>query len=392
MPPARRQLLREINRSQVLNAIRTDGPISRINLSKLTGLSQSTITSISALLIEEDIIFETQVGDSTGGRPPILLDLNPESLFVIGIKLTENHIFAVLTDIKAVVREAFSFDAPAGDRTMDWGVNFIREAVEQTIAESGVKRAKLAGVGIGMAGIFDHGICRQSAFFDWHDEPVRDLVEASIGLPTYIDNDVNTLTIAEEWFGYGKEVDNLVVVTLGRGIGMGILVDGRFYGGAQGGAGQLGHTVVDPDGPFCSCGKQGCLETFVNDSALLKAASDIANTNVTMLDLVDLLETNTDIQAEIERRAHLLGRSLANVVNLLDPSILIITGEGTWIGDRFFEPVRMALAQHTLPDLQENFEVVIREWGDDIWAHGAACLVLKEVYKSPVSTFETTVS
>lgn len=391
MPPARRQLLRDINRSQVLNIIRTQGPVSRINISRLTGLSQSTVTSIAASLMEEAIILETQVGDSTGGRPPILLDLNPDSLYVIGIKLTEYHAYSVLANLKADIVDACQFEAPTGEHTISWGVHFIQEAVQQLMARNGLKRNQVAGLGIGMAGIFADGVCQQSAYFDWAGQPVADMVEEGVGLPTYIDNDVNTLTIAEEWFGHGNEVDNLIVVTLGRGVGMGLIIDGRFYGGANGGAGQFGHTLVDPNGPMCPCGKHGCLEVYVNERALLEAANAVVDVKVTQANLTELALVHQQVAEAIAKRGHLLGARLADVINLIDPARLVITGEGTWIGDLLFKPMRDAVETYTLPNLLKQHEIVVQEWGEETWAHGAACLVLREVYKSPVAHFESSV-
>lgn len=388
MPPANRVLLRAINRSQVLNTIRTHGPISRADIARVTGLSQATVTTITAELINEGLILEKQTGNSTGGRPPILLDLNPESLYVVGLKLTEHYISAALTNIRADVITNLTIPASGETHSVEWVVDFVEEAVERSLTAAGVGRGQLAGVGIGMAGVIDSvtGECRYSPFFQWQDVPFRQLVEERLRVPVYVDNDVNTLTMAEQWFGHGRDVDDFLVITIGRGIGMGIVVNGQFYRGAGGGAGELGHTVIDPEGPLCDCGKHGCLETYVSDGALVRQARDaLQGEELTIEEMVARASDGEPaLQAIFKRAGHVLGVGVANMVNIFDPARIIITGEGTRAGALLFDPMLESIERHTFNGLAEDVEIVIQEWGDEAWARGAASLVLRELYKSPI--------
>ena len=131
-------------------------------------------------------------------------------------------------------------------------------------------------MGLGLAGIVDseRGLLRRSPYLGWRDLPLRDLLQERLNVPVYIDNDVNTLTLAEQWFGAGQGIDDFLAITVGRGVGLGIVTNHQFYRGARGGAGEFGHTVVDPLGPLCDCGKRGCLETFVGDPGLLRMAAE----------------------------------------------------------------------------------------------------------------------
>jgi predicted NBD/HSP70 family sugar kinase len=243
-------------------------------------------------------------------------------------------------------------------------------------------------VGIGLAGVVDfaHGIVRQNPFFGWRDIPLRDLVQARVRVPVYIDNDVNTLTLSEKWLTTGQPKENYIVVTVGRGVGMGIVINGQIYRGQYGGAGEFGHMVVDPNGPKCDCGKTGCLESLVSEQALVATAQREVDQGISDLD--DLIQRATDRHAgaiEVFNRAGaVLGRQLANLVNLFDPQLIIISGEGVRMGDLFFSAVRRGFKDCVMPGLSEDTEIRINSWGDDIWALGAASLVIAEIFSSPI--------
>ncbi|HEX9674665.1 MAG TPA: ROK family protein, partial [Anaerolineales bacterium] len=195
----------------------------------------------------------------------------------------------------------------------------LGEAVTELIRAVRIPKRMLLGVGLGVAGIVDGhaGLLRQSPFFGWRDVPLGDMVERVVRAPVYLDNDVNTLTIAEKWFGAGQGVDDFLTVTVGRGVGLGIVVNGRFYRGWRGGAGELGHTVVDPNGPQCGCGKRGCLETFVGDPALVRAAREQGLQVADPEDLVTLAESGgRQARAILARAGRLLGLAVADLINL----------------------------------------------------------------------------
>ncbi len=390
-PLGNRDLIRAINRSTVLTIIKNHGPIARAEIARQTGLSPATVSAISAELILQNLVVEKETGDSKSGRPPILLVINPHGGFVIGIKLTETQAIAAMTDLEAVVIakqiEPILDHAPASV------VKSLTNLIARLISESGIFKKQLLGVGLGMAGIIDarRGLLRESPIYHWHDVPLREMLQKQLKTLVYIDNDVNTLTQAEKWFGSGQVANNFITVTIGRGVGMGIVVNGQFYRGAGGGAGELGHTVVDPDGPMCECGKRGCLETFVGDLGLLNQAAeawkrgDISAEAHTPEELVALANAGDMGAIEIFRKAgEILGRSVANLANVLNPERIIISGEGTRAGLWLFNPMFESVRQYTLATLINDLEIKIDPWGDDAWARGAATLVLSELFESPV--------
>jgi predicted NBD/HSP70 family sugar kinase len=386
-----RVLIRSINRSILLNAIKNQGLISRADLAHVSGLSPATVTSITGDLIAEGLVFEKEIGDSNGGRPPILLALNPRGGFVVGVKLMENHAVAALTDLNAtvLVKETIEFT----EERLETVIDSLVALVNRLIHQSDIRKKQLLGVGVGLAGVVDssQGILRQSPFFGWKNTPLRELLQTRLRVPVYIDNDVNTLTLGEKWLGNGIPADNFIVITVGRGIGMGIVINGQIYRGKSGGAGEFGHIVIDPDGPLCDCGKHGCLESYLSDRALLATARKEISGNIANLDDLLRMANNGDSAAALvfTRAGTLLGQQIANLVNILDPKLILISGEGVRMGEIFFSALRAAYNQHAMLGLVENIEIRVIPWGDDVWARAAASVVIGELFNSPMQKEES---
>jgi N-acetylglucosamine repressor len=385
-----RDLIRSINRSILLNVIKTRGEVSRAALATHTGLSPATVTTITGHLIQEGLVFEKTTGDSTGGRPPIMLAVNPRGGFVIGIKLMEGQVVGALTDLNAAIlaKDAIIL----ADTGVEASIHALVTMVKRLIRQAGIKKKQLMGVGIGLAGVvdFNQGIVRQNPIFIWENVPLRQLLEKQLRVPVYIDNDVNTLTLSEKWLEPGQVEDNFIVITLGRGVGMGIVINGQIYRGESGGAGEFGHIVVNPDGPLCDCGRHGCLETMISDRALVKEARNVLGEEISDLD--DLIRCaaigNLGAIQIMERAGTLLGMQMANLVNLFDPKLIIISGEGIRLGEVFFSAMRSAFHGAVMPGLAQDTEIRVNSWGDDIWALGAASLVIAEVFSSPIQKEE----
>ena len=388
-PLGNRDLIRAINRSIILNTIKTYGPIDRAQVARVTGLSPATVTGITSELIETGLIFEKAPGDSRGGRPPILLAINPKGGYVIGIKLMEDHALGALTDLEATVIAKDQVQLP--DQSATNVIRMLARLVERLISKAGIGKKKLIGVGIGLAGIvdFERGLLRQSPFFGWRDLPIRELLQPHVKVPIYLDNDVNTLSMAEQWFGAAQGIEDFLTLTVGRGIGLGIVANGRFYRGTGGGAGEFGHTLVDPDGPICDCGKRGCLETYVAYPGLLRDAQ-LFNPNIkTMDELLDLNEKmDPEIISVLRKAGDLLGRSVANLINLLNPKLIIVGGEGVGLGKNFFDPMQSAIQKYSVSEMFRDCQIRIEPWGDDAWTRGAASLVLRQLFENPVHQSE----
>lgn len=390
-PIGNRDLIRAINRSTVLNIIKTNGAISRTEIARISGLSAATVTGISADLIDEGLIFEKAEGNSSGGRRPILLAINPRGGYVVGIKLMEDHAIAAITDLEATIITKHSKEFR--DKSLENALNMLVESVNDLVFEVGIDQEQIFGIGIGLAGIVDarNGILHYSPYVGWHNVPLGDLLRDRLGVPVRIDNDVNTLTLTEQLFGAGQGIDNFLLVTIGRGVGLGIVVNGQLYRGINGGGGEFGHTVIDPYGPECACGKRGCLETYVADPALVGQAilaasrGDLPAEIQSVEELVAIADQGNDVAREIFRQAgEILGNGIANLINVLSPQEIIISGEGVRAGELLFAPMRSAVEEHVMPGLAGDTTIRVDPWEDDAWARGAASLVLQELFQSPI--------
>jgi glucokinase-like ROK family protein len=337
------------------------------------------------------LVFEKSAGDSSGGRPPILLGLNPQGGFVIGVKLTEKVATAALTDLEANI--IYRENATLTGSTPDTVVDDLAELIKNILFRNSIEREKTVGIGVGLAGIVDsaNGVVKKSPFFGWRNVAIRDMLQDKLDIPVYIENDVNTLTLTERLYGSGHDIDDFVVITVGRGVGLGIVVNGQFYRGASGGAGELGHTIIQDDGPLCDCGKRGCLETFVGDQGLVREAQlafgrgEIKEKVEYIEQLLALANKNDQNAIRIYARAgEILGKSVVNLIQVLNPSRILISGEGTRAGNHLFVPMKETVNKYTMPELLSHTEILVDSWGDDDWARGAASLVLQELFKSPV--------
>lgn len=380
---ANRDLMRRMNEALVLGLIHDLGPISRSEIAEASGLSLAAISSIAGALIAQGIVAEERRGESTGGRRPILLVINHAAALVIGVKLTQERIIVALTDLGAEIVEQRS--RPLGPDLHPGAVIASLAALvdELRAAHPG---SRFLGLGIGMAGIIDRdaGICRYSPFLHWRDAPIRQLLEERLNMPVIVENDVNALAIAERWFGAGAGSPDFLVVTLGAGVGMGLMLNGELYRGGRDGAGEFGHSTVIEDGPLCNCGKRGCVEAYVGEPALRRAVCDATGEIVTLEAAIERARAGDErLRAVFCNAGHVLGLGLASVMNVLNPSLVIVGGEGAHFLDLLLPSLRDALARHCFADLYEGVALVVEPWGDDAWARGAAGLMLDEFFHPP---------
>lgn len=380
---ANRDLMRRMNEASVFGIIHDAGPISRTEIARLSGLSPAAITGITAALIEDGIVMEESTGVSTGGRRPTLLAINRAAAVAIGVKLTTEHVVVALTDLGA---------NPVEQRSVPLGEDLAPEAVTDVLGAviDEVRRAhrdrRIIGLGIGMAGVIDRdaGTCRFSPFLPWRDVPIRDMVAGRTGLPVIVENDVNALTIAERWFGVGAATPDFLVVTLGRGVGMGIMLRGRLYRGARDGAGEFGHVTIVEGGARCNCGKRGCLEAYISEPALQQAVIDVTGQEIPLDDAADRARAGDGQLATVFRDAgRLLGLALANTISVLNPGLVILSGEGSRVIDLMLPSLRETCARECFDGFFEDVRLVVEPWGDDVWARGAAALVLDTYFHPP---------
>ena len=384
MRTGRRELIRDINRSLLLNLVRERGLASRAELARVSGLSPSTVTAITASLLADGFLLEdtsspTVIGPASVGRPATILRVNEGAGHVAGIKVSADHLAATILDLAASPLTAISVERlPADDPEVV--ARQLASLVDSCLADAGLERRSLLGLGIGVPGMVDPSTGRVtgSPLEDWGHLDLVAILERHLGLPVHIDNDVNTLTVAEQLFGAGRGLADFVVVTIGLGIGMGIVVNGNVHHGAHGGAGEFGHVMVTPDGPPCWCGRRGCLEAVAAEPALVRETLAVTGRLVMAADLALVAATDPGVAEILERAGRVVGRAIAAATSILDPGRVVISGEGVRLGEHYLSALRDGLSERATKEVETD--VVIEQWGDEAWARGAATLVLRELF------------
>lgn len=382
-----RDLFKAINRNVVLNIIRRERVLSRTQLTELAGLSVGAVSQIIGELIEDGWVLESGEGDYTGGRRQMLLRLNPEAGYAIGVKLMENRVVCAVTNFESQMLHYQDYAIQSGSEP-DALCDALTEAITSLIREVKLSRDQFFGAGIGLAGVIHQqtGVVHYSPFFGWKDVPLASMLQERLGIPIYVENDVNTLTLSEHLFGSGRHHNNFVVVTVGRGVGMGMVIDGKLYQGARGGAGELGHIVLDLSLSQQHLPEDGSLETLASDPAVLRMMRHTFQREdaAKLSDVVEAAaQGDPQAQEALARSGEYLGVGLAAVVNMLCPNLLIISGEGVAAGDYRLQPMLRALRRYTFNGLLDDVDVIIEPTDDRTWARGAASLVMSKVFESP---------
>jgi N-acetylglucosamine repressor len=377
---ANRQLIRQMNEAVVLGLVHDQGPISRTEIADLANLSPATISGIMSRLIRLGLVREQELASNSVGRPRVLVEIARDAGCAIGVKLTETQLIGVLTDLGAEAIEVRTRPL-APDRSPEAVVTELERLVAELRAA--VPGRRFFGVGVGLAGAIDRkaGICRFSPYLPWRDVPLRQLLEQRVGTPVVIENDVSALTLAERWFGGGADLTDFVVVTLGRGVGLGMVLDGRLYRGGSGAGGEFGHLTMNPNGPRCDCGKTGCLEALIGEPALARQIVAIRGAGTTLDEGAALARAgDAELRAVFAAAGETLGLALSGIINVLNPTRVIVGGEGAQMLDLLLDPMRTALAANCFDGLFADLDLVVEPWGDEAWARGAAGLVLDELF------------
>lgn len=380
---ATKNRLGTVNRSAVLQVISKLGPISRAELSRNLGLSPATITSVTQPLIAAGVITEEGQEQSRGGRPGTLLRISSGKFVALGVKITEDRLVGTLVDLTGQVLSSFSDPVRVKDGNP---LQLLSDALQPHV-HGDMGGARLLGIGLGLAGSNDPddpGIV-SSSLLSWHALPMGSYLARELGVPVMIDNDVNTLAAAESLYGVGARYSSFLTCTLGRGVGMGIVMDGELIVGAHGAAGEFGHVTVTPDGYQCECGKRGCLETIVADAGLVRAAADRGLLVSNRSELHDAAQDgNPDAIAVFNHAGSALGAAMANVVNVLDPAAIVVSGEGSMAWPHLADAFSAALERGRIPRRTADVAIVRDEWDDDKWALGAAALVTRAALGNPL--------
>lgn len=380
-------------RQQVFELVRAAGQIPRVQLAKDLGVSPASVTTIAAELIEAGLIEETAAprdGDAGRGRPAVALGVRAGAHRVAGMKLSDREHTAVIVDFAGRLIADDVIPRLPGPMTVAEILDAIETLLDRVCAKANVRRSDLSALGLGVPGFVDcmEGQVLWSSVLIDRNVPLAALAQSRLGLPVTIDNDANLVALAELWFGAGRDLSDFAVVTIEHGVGMGFVMNHRLYRGSQRVGMELGHVKVQLDGALCRCGQRGCLEAYVADYALAREASTALNwgyrevqpMSVLLESLYDHAKAGNATARTIFRRAgRYLSVGLSTVINLFDPSLIILSGERMRFDYLYAAETLAELDNLVIATGRPRPPIEIHAWGDLLWAHGAAALALSEL-------------
>jgi predicted NBD/HSP70 family sugar kinase len=385
--------LRERNRRRVLSALRVAGITSRAELARRTGLSRTTVSSLIGDLVRDGLVAErvdhSSVPGAQGGRPPVLVSLDRRAGAAVGIDFGKTHVTVAIADLGHTVLAEIRRELP-GDHRAGQGLEMASHLVNSALDEAGVDRGLVLGVGMGLPGPIhtDTGTVGSTSILPgWVGVTAARAMSDHLGLPVRVDNDANLGALAEHVWGAGAGVDDMIYLKLATGIGAGLVLNGRLYLGAGGTAGELGHTIIDEHGPVCRCANRGCLETLASGAATVELLRPTLGGELTLNQLVDLtVEGHPACRRVVADAGRHIGRAVANLVNLLNPSRVVVGGELAACGDVLLDPLRQECIRHAISSAGDDVDIALGALGDRAQVLGALALVLQdaETFATPV--------
>lgn len=401
-------LVKAHNRQAILLSLLHEHSLSRVQLAELTSLSTTTITNLISEMLAEGLVVEEGeliTGEKRGvGRPRTALRLVPEARFALGVHIGIGLFRVGITDLYAQLLtsqiEEFAVSDPPENV-----LEAISQAIRQVLARVQAPRERVLGVGVGASGLVDYpnGVNVLAPNLGWHNLPIRALLSQQVQLPVTVDNNVRCMALGEAYFGAGRQADSLAFVYGRTGVGAGFVFNGQVFRGASTGAGEIGHMLMQlNEGELCRCGQRGCLETLVSEPVLLRLAENMARQRPGSILAEQLLTSDArrpiervfeaarqgDAAAQqlIEQRATYLGMALANLVNALNPQLILLGGMFAQGADLFLPIVERTMRQCAFAGLGEAVQLQTTSFGWRAGVIGAAALALNDFFYQSEST------
>ncbi|MEU6077224.1 ROK family transcriptional regulator [Micromonospora sp. NPDC047074] len=376
------------NRSALLSKLFLDGPLTRQDLVRSTGLSQPAVSNVVGDLIDEGLVVEAGAAESDGGRPSMMLRVAPRFAFVVGVDVGETRVRVELFDFAMTQLATVAY--PLDPRRTEPAVvaGHVLSGIDVVTARAGVAPTQVLGVGIGVSGVVEQGreavVHAQS--LGWDRVPLERLIAAGTDLPLHIDNGAKTLGQAEMWFGAGRGARHAVFALVGSGIGAAVVTNGATYRGASSSAGEWGHTTLVYGGRPCRCGVRGCLEAYVGAEAVIDRYREARGEPVPGEDeesqlsaLVDAAGTSATARRVLDETAAYLGAGVANLINLFNPERVVLGGWAAMALGGLLPAVREAAGRQALRQPYEQASIELGVLGVDAVALGAATLPIERL-------------
>ncbi len=389
--------MNRMNKLQILALIRKSGVISRAEIGSKTGLTAPTVSRIVEHLVHKDkLVSYVGMGESNGGRPPVIVQFNGKENYIIGIDLGATTIRGVLSDLEAnfLMEVQITTDISKGFETI---MDQLGSVVDKLYGKRDLKKENVLGVGIGIPGLVNrkNGVVDFSPDFGWKNVNVRESLQSRLSLPFIYDNSTRLMALGELAFGEGMKFDNFVVINIGYGIAAGIVIDGVTVKGSLGYAGEFGHITVDGKSDVqCKCGAMGCLEALASGRRIAQLGQEAAGRKKEgpLLDLCErdisridaklvasaALQGDEDAKKVYQEITTYLGIGIATLANLLDPQIIFIGGGVSFNGEIFFDNIRSAVKNYLISP-EKSVKIMPVTFGDYSTLTGALSLISNRI-------------
>ena len=374
MKKATHQQTKQHNRDLVLRTIFAHDSISRAEVARVTHLTRTTVSEVVNGLLTEGLVEEVGRGESIGGKSPILLSIVADSRYLIGLNLAQDKFIGAVVNLRGEIKEIV--EAPVHDDNGENALKLVYQILDQLTRK---KLKPIVGIGVGTPGLVNtrEGVVVNAVNLEWQNLPLSQLLEKKYKLPVLVLNDSQAAAIGEYVYGGDHAPDeNLIVVNVIRGIGAGILINGRLFQGDGGGAGEIGHIVVQENGDLCRCGKRGCLETVASARAVIQ--------QMKMDSLEDVISSfqagDPNANAVVEKAGHYLGASLANLIGTLNIRKIILTGDMTHFGEKWLSAVSVSMQTGALSRMAEDTKLEIGKLDYRACILGASAFLLLHDY------------
>ncbi|HYG88403.1 MAG TPA: ROK family transcriptional regulator [Azospirillum sp.] len=386
LPRVNSAAIRRLNTNRVFHALRENPNCAQRDLSRLTGLDKATTSAIVAQLLDVGLIERTEAPRARRiGRPETALSIAPSAGLLVGARLEPGTIRIVTTTLAGAVLEHLQIP---GSTDISTALRRLHEGIDSAVAVSrpaGGPAPPVRGVGVGIPGLIDRtGRLVLAPNLGWRDTPIRPLLEEALDAPVHIDNDTKAAAMAERLFGTCRGVEDFVYLTGHSGVGGGLFLGGRLYRGAQGFAGEIGHVTVMPGGRLCGCGKRGCLETYVSETAILVQAAERGRP---LPDLWAVAAAARDgdpvVRALLAEAGEHLGFALSHLVNLTNPSLVVLGGNLSIVAEFILPTLGATLDEHVLEPLRRDLRLLVSPLGPDAVPMGGIALAMEGFLSAP---------
>jgi predicted NBD/HSP70 family sugar kinase len=381
MKKIRFQDMSRYNRSAVLNLIRQSDGISRADIVKKIGLSGPSISAIVSELIQNGLVGETGIGVSFGGKKPILLTFKADVHHILALDVRPDHAEAVICNLNAEIKKKQVINYAESLPIEEKMGQIVGLSKKMVAAEK--KSGKTIGIGLAIPGVVDCGNnrLRSSVPMNTKDVDVGNFF-SGFNLPLRINNVSRCEALAEKWFGKGKNKSDFIFLYVGKGIGAGIISNGRLFNQSRYSAMEIGHNTLDAKGDLCRCGKQGCFETFSALWAIKKKYCALAKRkSVSDEEIMEKIAAwDRDLRPILKNAVRALEIELSNLVNIFNPQTIIISGWISLLGQEVLDSITNTVKQRTLEGLADNITIEVSQLERKAALIGAAALILEDFF------------